>query len=180
MKNLMILLAVCLSMAACNSGSNAKARPGDEKVDKAIVASNLYQHYVSNPQTLKDKDNNTLIAYAVDNNLDCKRTPNGVYYTTEKAGSGEPFIMGSKVSADYTGYLLDGTKFDSSYDRGQPIKFNVGRMIQGWNEWLMEVNTGTKSKLLIPSHLAYGKRGFGNSIPPDSPLVFEVEVVAQQ
>ncbi len=179
MKNVLILIVLGLGLASCNSSSNTKARPGDEKVDKAIVASNLYQYYVSNPQTIQDKDNNTLIAYAVDKNMDCKRTPNGVYYTVEKAGNGENFILGSKVSADYSGYLLDGTKFDSSYDRGQPLKFNVGRMIQGWNEWLMEVNSGTKSTLLIPSHMAYGKRGFGNSIPPDSPLVFEVEVAAQ-
>lgn len=179
MKNIFFLLAFSLSLAACNSGSSTKAPTGGQKVDKAIVASNLYQYYVANPQTLQDKDNNTLIEYAVDNNLDCKRTPNGVYYTTEKSGSGQNFIMGAAVSADYRGYLLDGTQFDSSYDRGKPIEFNVGRMIKGWNEWLMEVNTGTKSKLLIPSHLAYGKRGFGQTIPPDSPLVFEVDVVAQ-
>ncbi len=178
MKNVIIFACAALCFVSCNQmkkGETAAAAvPG---VAKEIVASNLYQYYTANPTSQLEKDNNAIIEYAVEKNLNCDRTPGGVFYATKKKGTGETFKPGDKVSANYAGYLLNGSKFDSSYDRNQPLNFSVGQMIKGWNEWLTFANPGTSATLLIPSHLAYGARARGEKIPANSPLVFDVEVL---
>jgi peptidylprolyl isomerase len=82
----------------------------------------------------------------------------------------------------YTGRLLDGTKFDSSLDRNEPIEFKLGQgmVIKGWDEGIALLKVGGKALLIIPSNLAYGSRGAGGVIPPFSPLTFEVELVSVQ
>ena len=87
--------------------------------------------------------------------------------------------MGSNVSVHYSGFLLDGTKFDSSYDRGQPITFPIGqgRVIPGWDEGIALLKVGSKARFIIPPNLAYGERGAGGVIPPNATLIFEVELV---
>jgi FKBP-type peptidyl-prolyl cis-trans isomerase len=86
---------------------------------------------------------------------------------------------GDQISVHYTGSLEDGTVFDSSLGRHQPITFTlgVGQVIKGWDEGLLEMCIGEKRKLIIPSELAYGKRGAGGVIPPDATLIFETELV---
>ena len=83
------------------------------------------------------------------------------------------------VSVHYTGYLEDGSIFDSSIDRGEPIAFPVGtgRVIPGWDEGIMLLNVGGKARLIIPSQLAYGEKGAGNIIPPNATLIFDVELL---
>jgi peptidylprolyl isomerase len=108
-----------------------------------------------------------------------KSTDSGLMYQVEKAGTGdEKPKPGDTVSAHYTGMFLDGGKFDSSVDRGEPIQFPVGtgRVIKGWDEALLDMKKGEKRILVIPPHLAYGSRGRG-PIPPNSTLVFEVELL---
>ncbi|MDX1776434.1 MAG: peptidylprolyl isomerase [Desulfobulbales bacterium] len=106
-------------------------------------------------------------------------TDSGLMYEVVKKGSGDrkPGI-GDNVSAHYTGMFLDGRKFDSSVDRGDPIRFPVGtgRVIKGWDEALLDMTKGEKRILIIPPDLAYGARGRG-PIPPNSTLVFEVELL---
>ena len=94
-------------------------------------------------------------------------------------GSGDEAKTGKTVSVHYTGTLTDGSKFDSSIDRGKPFEFQLGagRVIKGWDQGVVGMKVGGKRKLTIPSDLAYGARGFPPVIPPDSTLVFEIELL---
>ena len=94
-------------------------------------------------------------------------------------GDGEAAKAGQQVSVHYTGWLLDGTKFDSSLDRGRPFSFPLGqgRVIKGWDQGCEGMKIGGKRKLTIPPHLGYGARGAGGVIPPNATLVFEVELL---
>ncbi len=96
-----------------------------------------------------------------------------------KEGSGTEAKAGNTISVHYTGTLLNGTKFDSSLDRGEPFKFPLGggRVIQGWDKGLVGMKVGGKRKLTIPSAMAYGEAGAPPVIPPNSALVFEVELL---
>ncbi len=95
-------------------------------------------------------------------------------------GEGEEAVSGRGVSVHYTGTLTDGSKFDSSLDRGQTFDFTLGagRVIKGWDQGVPGMKVGGKRKLVIPPELAYGDAGFGSIIPPGSTLVFEIELVA--
>ncbi|MGE0129848.1 MAG: FKBP-type peptidyl-prolyl cis-trans isomerase [Blastocatellales bacterium] len=105
-------------------------------------------------------------------------TASGLKYVDQVVGSGDSPSPGKIVTAHYTGWLENGTKFDSSVDRGQPIEFpiGVGRVIKGWDEGLMTMKIGGKRKLIIPPNLGYGARDKG-IIPPNSTLIFEVELL---
>ena len=97
----------------------------------------------------------------------------------KKPGEGPEAKSGDRVTVHYVGTLTDGTKFDSSRDRGQGFTFNLGRgqVIKGWDQGVAGMKVGQLRKLTIPSELAYGAGGFGNIIPPNSTLVFEVELL---
>ena len=88
--------------------------------------------------------------------------------------------MGDTVTVNYRGTLVDGTQFDSSYDRGEPATFPLTGVIPGWTEALQLMKKGSKWMLYIPPDLAYGDRGAGNRIPPNSTLIFEVELISFQ
>ncbi|MBL30553.1 MAG: peptidylprolyl isomerase [Flavobacteriaceae bacterium] len=107
------------------------------------------------------------------------KTNSGLKYSILKKVAGKKVKKGDLVSVHYKGMLLDGTIFDSSYNRNQPLDFTygVGQVIPGWDEGIGLLNEGESAKLIIPSELAYGERGAGNVIPPNSILIFEVELV---
>jgi FKBP-type peptidyl-prolyl cis-trans isomerase len=105
-------------------------------------------------------------------------TQDGLKYTDDQVGTGAVAQAGKNVSVHYTGWLLDGTKFDSSLDRGQPFTFplGAGRVIKGWDEGVEGMKVGGKRTLIIPPSLGYGSRGTG-PIPPNSTLKFEVQLL---
>lgn len=109
-------------------------------------------------------------------------TPSGLKYSDLTVGAGESPKLGQMVTVHYTGTLENGTKFDSSVDRGQPFTFQigVGRVIKGWDEGVMTMKIGGKRKLIIPPSLGYGARGAGGVIPPNATLIFEVELLGVQ
>jgi FKBP-type peptidyl-prolyl cis-trans isomerase len=94
-------------------------------------------------------------------------------------GEGDAARPGHVVSVHYTGWLVDGVKFDSSHDHGEPFVFSLGKgqVIRGWDEGVVGMKPGGKRKLTIPAELGYGSRGAGDVIPPDATLVFEVELL---
>lgn len=104
-------------------------------------------------------------------------TQSGLQYLVEKEGDGERPTADSQVKVHYTGTLLDGTKFDSSYDHGEPAVFNVRQVISGWSEGLQIMPVGSKYIFWVPSGLAYGAQGAGQDIKPNSTLKFEVELL---
>lgn len=106
-------------------------------------------------------------------------TSSGLRYIDLVVGEGRKAEIGDTATVHYTGWLTDGTKFDSSVDRGEPFSFRVGSgmVIKGWDEGVSTMRKGGKRKLIIPPHLAYGARGVGNIIPPDATLTFIVELL---
>ncbi len=103
--------------------------------------------------------------------------PSGLQYEILKKGDGSKPALTDQVKCHYHGTLIDGTVFDSSVKRGQPATFGVNQVIPGWVEALQLMPVGSKWKLFIPSDLAYGKAGAGQSIEPNSTLIFEVEIL---
>ena len=106
-----------------------------------------------------------------------KTLPDGLQYKVITEGKGEQPKADSQVTVNYRGTLIDGTEFDSSYKRGEPTTFGVNQVIKGWGEALPLMKTGSKWQIFIPADLAYGENGAGSTIPPNSVLIFEVELV---
>ncbi|HRV55602.1 MAG TPA: peptidylprolyl isomerase [Mangrovimonas sp.] len=108
-----------------------------------------------------------------------KKTESGLRYQILQEGAGEKAQKGKTVSIHYKGQLADGTVFDSSYKRNQPIEFplGVGHVIPGWDEGIQLLSVGDKARFVIPSDLAYGSRGAGGVIPPHATLIFDVELM---
>jgi FKBP-type peptidyl-prolyl cis-trans isomerase len=106
-------------------------------------------------------------------------TASGLQYIDVKDGEGDAATAGQIAVVHYTGWLVNGTKFDSSVDRGQPFKFPLGaeRVIKGWDEGVAGMKPGGVRKLVIPADLGYGSRGAGGVIPPNATLIFEVELL---
>ncbi|MDG2357654.1 MAG: peptidylprolyl isomerase [Polaribacter sp.] len=107
-------------------------------------------------------------------------TESGLRYQILQKGDGKKAFKGAGVSVHYKGQLLDGTVFDSSYKRKEPIDFNVGlgQVIAGWDEGIQLLQVGDKARFVIPSNLAYGSAGAGGVIPPNATLIFDVELMA--
>ena len=108
-----------------------------------------------------------------------EETASGLRYQILQKGTGKQATKGAGVSVHYKGQLLDGTVFDSSYKRKQPIEFSVGvgQVIAGWDEGILLLKVGDKARFVIPANLAYGESGAGGVIPPNATLIFDVELM---
>jgi peptidylprolyl isomerase len=126
---------------------------------------------------LADRDD--LASGASDEPAEEVTTASGLKYIDLAKGAGESPKPGQTAVVHYTGWLTDGTKFDSSVDRRSPFSFKVGKkeVIGGWDEGVASMKIGGKRKLIVPPHLGYGARGAGGKIPPNATLVFEVELL---
>ncbi|KKU91185.1 MAG: Peptidyl-prolyl cis-trans isomerase [Candidatus Jorgensenbacteria bacterium GW2011_GWA1_48_11] len=124
-----------------------------------------------------------VVGYLLFSNKSIQTMPSGLQITDEVVGTGDTAQNGQIVTVNYTGTLANGTKFDSSFDHGQPFSFplGAGQVIKGWDEGILGMKVGGKRKLVIPPELAYGSQNVGNGlIPPNSTLIFEVELLGVQ
>ncbi|MDX9800268.1 MAG: peptidylprolyl isomerase [Spirochaetia bacterium] len=162
------------SVKIFRNGKKAEAFKNDQNSFSALVKSSKENmNKKASAQLEKDK------AIVAKKWPSAKKTDSGLMYIVEREGNGSASpVMGSPVTTHYRGTLLDGKVFDSSYDRGEPLQFSVGQVIQGWNEALMSMKKGEKRTLIIPPELGYGSAGAGGGvIPPNAWLVFEVELL---
>lgn len=177
---LFLLISIIFSHCKNDNGQpnpNTQTSTETPKVDEAVLASDLYKYYHANPTNQFEKDENAIIELAVDKGWQMNRTNSGLYYLIKQQGEGPNYLMGQPAQANYQGFFLDGKMFDSSYKRNKPIIFSVGQMIAGWNEAQQLVNPGTKMLILVPSKLAYGERGFPGFVPPNTPIMFDIEML---
>ncbi len=150
-------------------------------------------NWVENMRQMEQEEPEDLHNYITENKITAKPTADGIYIVVKKQGKGPKVTIGKEVTVNYTGRLLDGTIFDSSvesdarsgevYDsrrKYEPFTFKIGiaEVIAGWDKGLLNQNVGTVLQLVIPSKEAYGSRGFGDVIPPYSPLVFDIEIIS--
>jgi len=106
-----------------------------------------------------------------------KDAGNGLKTWDVTEGTGAPVAPGARVKVHYTGWLTNGSKFDSSHDRGEPIEFSLNQVIKGWQQGIPGMKPGGTRRLYIPAALGYGAAGAGRSIPPNAVLVFEVDLL---
>ena len=158
-----------VKVSIIRKGINAK------KFDAPKVFSNYFEEKIIVEKERKEKYAKELekLTYGM------KQTDSGLYYKITREGTGNLPSKGNNVSVHYRGMLPDGTVFDSSYERNEPIVFplGMGRVIKGWDEGIALLKKGSSAKLVIPSELGYGSRGAGGVIPPNTSLIFEVELV---
>lgn len=145
------------------------------KADKTTI-NNMKELKIVNPTSQADIDQNLILDYLIENEIKAEKTASGIWYVMTNQGGEEKPDQRSKVKAHYHGTLLNGQKFDSSYDRGQPLDFGLGQVIKGWQEAIQMLGKGGKGTFWIPSELAYGSRATG-SIPANSVLKFDIELV---
>ena len=180
----LLLLLPFLFLTACNDdelstapGPDAIPVPSPRKAaDEVALVSRLSDDLYDNPVNVAQQNQNALVGLAIDSLWDVQRTNSGLYYQVIEQGTGDNVGYGRIYPTLYHGTLVDGTVFDSAYNRGAPFNLNLSGVIEGWQEGLPFIKPGGKLLLLIPSALGYGASGSG-SIPPNAPLVFILEVI---
>jgi len=123
-----------------------------------------------------DEETVSIEEYILANNLNTQQTASGLHYIIENPGSGAGPDLSSTININYKGYLLNGDVFDS----GDDVTFPLSNLILGWQEGLQLIGSGGRIILLIPSDLAYGSRGAGSSVPPNTPIGFDVDLISFQ
>ncbi len=160
--------------------SGSKSLLTDQEIRETMAA--FQKEMVAKQKVLGEKNKKEGEAFLAENKKKKGITtlPSGLQYKVVKAGAGKKPKPTDTVTVHYQGTLIDGTEFDSSYRRGQPVTFAVHGVIPGWTEALGLMQEGAKWQLFIPSNLAYGERGTGSQIGPNATLIFELELISIQ
>lgn len=172
-------LGVDIDMGALSSGIKDAMAKKKARFDDAQVQS-IIQKAIADGKTKVAETNKAEGAKFLADNAKkegVKSTPSGLQYLVLTEGSGPKPKATDTVKVDYVGTLLDGSKFDSSIDRGQPATFQVDQVIPGWSEAVQLMSVGAKYRVWIPGDLAYGAEGAGGQLPPNSTLVFEISLL---
>ena len=184
MREILISVAVMAVCAVVIVVSQFTSQPGDAIADNTTTpGSSAPSELVAeapadtDDAVVETTEENTMSDAAQSENI--ITTDSGLQYVDLIEGTGDTPTAGSTVEVHYTGTLEDGTKFDSSRDRGQPFSFRigVGQVIKGWDEGVGSMQVGGRRKLIIPPDLGYGARGAGGVIPPNATLIFDVELL---
>ena len=149
---------------------------------KAFDAAKAFEEFNKSKADRIKKKNEKELKMLKDLSKGFSKTSSGLLYKFEKENNSQKPSNGNKVKVHYKGMLLDGTVFDSSFKRNQPIEFTlgIGQVIKGWDEGISLLGIGDKASFIIPSDLAYGASGAGGIIPPNATLVFEVELISAE
>ena len=149
---------------------------------KAFDAAKAFEYFNKSKADRIKKEKENELKMLKDLSKGFSKTSSGLLYKFEKENNSQKPSNGNKVKVHYKGMLLDGTVFDSSFKRNQPIEFTlgVGQVIKGWDEGISLLGIGDKASFIIPSDLAYGASGAGGVIPPNATLVFEVELISAE
>jgi FKBP-type peptidyl-prolyl cis-trans isomerase FklB len=169
-----------LARGAKDALSGAKPLLTEQEIQETMVA--FQKEIMAKQAEVAKKNKAEGEAYLTENKKKegVKALPSGLQYKVIKGGTGKKPKSNDTVTVHYRGTLIDGTEFDSSYKRGQPVSFLVSGVIPGWTEALQLMEVGAKWQLFIPSNLAYGEKGAGRDIGPNATLIFEVELVSIQ
>lgn len=172
--------ATLVASASCSSNKTDRQADGDtveteEVVETAVETDSVTNVLARYDATFFRSEENKAANASADKYV---TTPSGLKYAVVTEGTGKSPSATDEVTVHYTGRLLDGTVFDSSVSRGEPATFPLNGVIAGWTEGLQLMKEGGTTVFYIPSDLAYGERGAGGLIPPNAPLIFEVELIS--
>ena len=163
-----ILMAagLIMGMASCNSNTSSE-QTAEEATTEADYGQEIKDNKTIGREFLEENAKNDSVI----------QTESGLQYMVLKEGTGAKPGPTDEVTVHYTGKLINGTVFDSSVERGEPATFPLNKVIPGWTEGLQLMSEGAKYRLFIPSELAYGEKGAGEQILPNSTLIFDVELI---
>jgi len=163
-----VAVALMMGMASCGGNSDKTSEGGnDTTAQQAQEEAPIMDNWTLGHKFLTENAKNDSV----------KQTESGLQYLVIKEGNGAKPGPTDVVTVHYTGTLIDGTVFDSSVERGEPATFPLDQVIPGWTEGLQLMSEGSKYRLFIPSELAYGEKGAGDQILPNSTLIFDVELI---
>ena len=150
-----LILVIAVGVAACGDGDSGDSNPCSDTGGSTVTIDDGIPEVEGEVTT----------------------TASGLQIIDIEVGEGDTVQPGEIVSVDFTGYLEDGTIFDTSRERGQPIAFSLDRVMQGWQEGVQGMQVGGMRRLIVPAELATGTCGFGPSAPPDATLIFDIELL---